>query len=133
MQKVIIADRNRLLREMLARAFSSNQNLQIVKVFNSYQNLFEYVEENRVAWLIISLPSISDELPDEVKAILASFPETQVLAISSAGRYMRIKWLDVHEEVLDGVGLDQLIELLSKDISELDLEKDKEEKEKEQQ
>lgn len=113
MQKIIIADKNRLLREMLTKAIEINHHLRIVNILDSYDQLFEITRNHQPDWVILSLPDDREDLPVEVKEILVNFPSVGVLVVSPDGRHMRVKWLEVHEQILDGINLDSLINLLS--------------------
>lgn len=116
MQKILIADKNRLLREMLTRAVLTDDNLEIVSISDSIENLYMQVMENDPDWVIISLPHNQEQLPDEVKQILLNSPETGVLIISPDGRHISAKWFEMHERTLDGINLNELLELLSQPV-----------------
>lgn len=113
MQKIIVADKNRLLREMLTKAISRNQNLSIVNILDSHDQLYEIAKKKQTDWVILTLPNDQDDLPLEVKEILVNFPDVGVLVVSPDGRQIRVKWLEVHEQILDGIDFDDLIKLLS--------------------
>ncbi|MEJ2757121.1 MAG: hypothetical protein P8046_01445 [Anaerolineales bacterium] len=116
MQKIIVADKNRLLREMLTKAINRNHNLRIVNILDSHDRLFEIAQKRQADWIILSLPNDQEDLPLEVKEILVNFPDVGVLVVSPDGRHMRVKWLEVHEQILDGMDLDGLINLLSASV-----------------
>ncbi|HKJ26106.1 MAG TPA: hypothetical protein VJ965_00590 [Anaerolineales bacterium] len=109
----MIADQNRLLREMLTKAINTEQDLEIVRILNSHHHLYEQVQNNDIDWVIMSWPDEEETLPDDVRKILADFPSVGVLIVSPDGSHVRAKWLKVHERILDGIGLNELIELLS--------------------
>lgn len=129
MQRIIIADKNRLMREMLAKAISTDKNLKILKVLNSYNRIAEVINKEEVDWVIISLPKISAELPVQIKDILVNHSHVGILVVSPDGSSMRVKWLEVEERVLDGISLDELIGFLADGSAKLQM---LEEKEKEQ-
>ena len=113
MSKIIIADHNRLLREMLTKAISADEDVKIVKILDSHHNLYEQVQRHEVDWVIISQPDDQDELPSEVKQIWVDYPDTGVLVVSPDGAHLSAKWLEAREQVLDGISLAELLELLS--------------------
>lgn len=113
MSKIIIADHNRLLREMLTKAISADEDVKIVKILDSHHNLYEQVQRHEVDWVIISQPDDQDELPSEVKQIWVDYPDTGVLVVSPDGSHLSAKWLEAREQVLDGISLAELLELLS--------------------
>ena len=113
MSKIIIADHNRLLREMLTKAISADEDVKIVKILDSHHNLYEQVQKHEVDWVIISQPDDQDELPSEVKQIWVDYPDTGVLVVSPDGSHLSAKWLEAREQVLDGISLAELLELLS--------------------
>lgn len=113
MSNIIIADQNRLLREMLTKAISKDKDVKIVKILTSHNDLYEQVDNHEVDWVIVSQPEDQDELPSGVKQIWVDYPDTGVLVVSPDGSKLRAKWLEARERVLDGISLGELIELLS--------------------
>jgi DNA-binding NarL/FixJ family response regulator len=112
MSNIIIVDQNRLLREMLSKAISADQDVKSVRILKSHHRLYEEVQKQEVDWVIISLPDDQDEVPTEIKQIWVDYPDTGVLIVSPDGSHLRVKWLEAHEQVLDGISLGELIELL---------------------
>lgn len=113
MSKIIVADHNRLLREMLTKAISADEDVKIVKILDSHNNLYEQVQKHEVDWVIISQPDDQEELPSGVKQIWVDYPDTGVLVVSPDGSHLTAKWLESREQVLDGISLAELLELLS--------------------
>jgi DNA-binding NarL/FixJ family response regulator len=115
-QKIIIADRNRLMREMVTKAINADDKLMIVRNLDSYDSLFEHVQQGDVDWVIVSLPDREETLPLAIREILINFPSVGVLIVSPDGRHVRVKRLEEHERILDGISLDELILILQADV-----------------
>lgn len=116
MQKIIVADRNRLLREMLTKAIGSDENLEIVRILKSYDQLYDHVQKQEVDWVIVSFSNGQDTPSSTVKKILASDPAIGVIIVSPDGSHVRARQYESQERVLDGINLEDLIRFLSKGL-----------------
>ena len=112
-QKIIIADRNRLLREMLTKAINADEHLKIVHILTSLDDLSEHVESDKADWVILSYAWGNESLPPEVNEMMISFPDVGVMQVSPDGSQVRLRWLEERKRVLDGISLDKFIQLLS--------------------
>jgi chemotaxis response regulator CheB len=123
MQKIIVANHNRLLREMIARVINADENLKIVKILDSLENLYEHVQRHNIDWVIVSFTDGKNNLPSSVKEIMMRYPDIGVLVVSPDGSNVRVKWFETKESVLNGIGLDELIKLLSNEAVHKNLER----------
>lgn len=115
MKNILIADHSRLMREILTKAISTDENIQIIKTVENYEHLSELVKKQDIDWIIIT-SSVDEQLPVEVKELLIDHPEIGVLAVSPDGSHICLKWFTVHERDLDGLSLDEVTQILSNDI-----------------
>lgn len=113
MLKIIIADRNRLLREMLNRAiYAANPN-SIVRIVNSLDDLKQSVEKLEPDWVIFSFPGKESTLPSEVFELMNDHPEIGLIRVSPDGSQVRASWLEPREIILDGINLNDFIQFLN--------------------
>lgn len=114
MQKILIAEKNRLLREMLMKAVGADAELEIINPSGIYDHLLEDVEFEDIDWLVIST-SNGEKLPLAIKKILIDFPEVAILEVAPDGNPQRIKWLEFHEYLLEDISLVDLVQILADD------------------
>lgn len=110
-QRIVLANGSRLLREMLKRALYKSDKLHMVREVNDPRELAAVVEQVKPEWVIVSL-SFDNRLPAWVDGFMVTHPSIRFLALSSDGSKIKIKWLDVHEQELDGISLPDLLEIL---------------------
>ena len=117
-RRIILANRPRLLREMLRRVIDRNPDLEIVGEIHDLTKSSNLIQQTDADWIIVSF-SPSEGVPADAKALLHSHPSVSVLAVSRDGSRVRMRWVKAQEKVLDGLTLADLIELLHKRSSEL--------------
>lgn len=125
MRRVLIAEKNRLLREMLTKAMSTDAELEIVPPPDSYSQLPVEVKKHDVDWIIISMTN-GETLPLEIVEILIKYPEIGVLEVGSDGSPVRVKWLEIHEHTLTNISFSDLVKILADDVVLLEKEVEKE-------
>lgn len=99
---------------MIAR----NPDLQIIGEVNDLAESSKLIQQMDADWVIVSL-SPEEGLPEDTEALLHSHPTVAILAVSTDGSHVRMRWIEAQERVLDGLTLANLIELLHKRSSEL--------------
>lgn len=119
MHRVLIAEKNRLLREMLTKALKAVTNLEIVYPTNSTEYLSEDIDRFGVDWVIVSSVN-NDNWPLELMRVMTQYPDVGVIEVAPDGSPIRVKRLEVVEFGMDKVTLNELGEILSHNISEID-------------
>ncbi len=110
-QRIILANGSRLLREMLKRVLIKSENLDVVREVIDQKELPSAIEHSNPAWVIVSL-AFDSGIPTWVDSFLAIHPSVRFLAVASDGSKVKIKWLEVHEQELNGLSLGELIHIL---------------------
>lgn len=125
MRKVLIAEKNRLLREMLTKAMDADADLEIIHPADSYSQLSEEVKKHDIDWIIISMTN-GETLPLEIAEILIKHPEIGVLEVAADGNPACVKWLEVHEYILSDITFPDLVQILAEDVVLLEKKAEKE-------
>jgi len=110
-QRIILVNSSRLLREMLHVIFCKAEHLQIVREVSDEEDLPSAIEELEAEWLVISLP-LDKGLPDWVDHYISKRPFIRLLAVSTDSTTVKMKWLEPHEENVEDLSLDDLIHIL---------------------
>lgn len=119
MPRILIAEKNRLMREMLSKALKAVTHLEIVYSTRSKEFLAEDIERYDVDWVIVS--SWNDNgWPLELIKVMVEFPEVGIIEVAQDGSPVRVKRLEIVEFGMDEVSLDQLGEILEHTVSEID-------------
>lgn len=119
MHRVLIAEKNRLLREMLTKALKAVTNLEIVYPTNSTEYLSENIDRYDVDWVIVSSVK-NHNWPLELVQVMAQYPDVGVIEVAPDGSPIRVKRLEIVEFGMDEVSLNELGEILSHNVSEID-------------
>lgn len=119
-QRIILVNSSRLLREMLHIIFCKAEHLQVVREVSDQEKLPSAIEELEAEWLVISLP-LDEGLPDWVDLYLSKHPFMRLLAVSTDSTKVKMKWLEPHEENLEDLSLDDLIHILENVPNKLEL------------
>jgi hypothetical protein len=69
------------------------------------------IEHTNPEWVIVSL-SYDNGVPAWVDSFMASHPSVRFMALASDGSKIKMKWLEVHEQELNGLSLHELIQIL---------------------
>jgi DNA-binding NarL/FixJ family response regulator len=110
-QRIILANGSRLLREMLNRILIKTVNLKVVQEITNHENLPTAIEKPNAEWIIMSLP-VDDNLPEWTDTYMVDHPKVRFMAVANDGSWVKMKWLESHEEELDNLSLKDLIHIL---------------------
>jgi AmiR/NasT family two-component response regulator len=80
--KVLVANRPRLMRELVMATISDQPDIEIVGVLEDETSIMEMVEQSHPEFLIIALDH-SDERPHICDALLDRFPRMRILALAA--------------------------------------------------
>ena len=118
-QRIILVNNSRLLREMLHSIFGKAEHLQVVREVSDQEEPPAAIEELEAEWLVISL-TLDESLPDWVDRYISKHPFTRLLAVSTDCSKVKMKWLESHEENLEDLSLNDLIHILESDPNKLE-------------
>lgn len=110
-QRIILANGSRLLREMLKRILFKSENLEVVREVTDQKELPAAIEHSNPEWVIVSL-SFDNGVPSWVDNYLAIHPSVRFMAVATDGSKVKMKWLEIHEQELNGLSLSDLIHVL---------------------
>lgn len=110
-QRIILANGSRLLRDMLKRILFKSENLEVVREVTDQKELPSVIEHTNPEWVIISL-SFDNRVPAWVDSYIANHPSVRFMALATDGSKIKMKWLEVHEQELNGLSLSDLIHIL---------------------
>ena len=110
-QRIILANGSRLLRDMLKRVLLKSTNLGMVREVTDQKELPSAIESSNPAWVIVSL-AFDDGIPSWVDNFVAMHPSVRFMAVASDGSKVKMKWLEVHEQELNGLSLSEFIHIL---------------------
>ncbi len=119
-QRIILVNSSRLLREMLHVIFGKTEHLQVVREVSDQEELPSAIEEFEAEWLVISLP-LDKGVPNWVDQYISKHPFIRFLAVSTDSSKVKMKWLEPHEENLDDLSLNDLIHILENNPDKLGL------------
>lgn len=110
-QRIVLANGSRLLRDMLKRIIFKSENLELVREITDQKELLSAIEHTNPEWVIISL-SYDNGIPAWVDSYIADHPFVRFLGVASDGSKIKMKWLEVHEQELNGLSLNDLLRIL---------------------
>ena len=110
-QRIVLANGSRLIRDMLKRIIFKSDQLEVVREVVDQKELPTVIEHTQPEWVILSL-SFDNGIPAWVDSFMASHPSVRFLALAADGSRIKLKWLEVHEQELDGLSLNDLIRIL---------------------
>jgi len=113
-QRIILVNSSRLLHEMLNRALHKSDYLRVVKEITSQNDLPEAVEQQEAEWIVISM-SADTQFPEWIDSYLKKHPLMRVMAFSSDGSGVTMKWLEKREKSISDLSLQELIHILESD------------------
>ena len=79
--KVLVANRPRLMRELVMATISDQPDIEVVGVLEDETSILQMVEQSHPEFLIIALDD-SDERPRICDVLLDSFPHMRILALA---------------------------------------------------
>lgn len=110
-QRIVLASGSRLLRDMLKRILFKSDHLEVVQEVADQRELPSVIEHTQPEWVILSL-SYDNGVPAWVDSFIASHPSVRFMALAADGSKVKMKWLEVHEQELNGLSLSDLIQIL---------------------
>ena len=110
-QRIVLANGSRLLRDMLKRILFKSENLQVVREVTDQRELSSAIEHSNPEWVIVSL-SFDNGVPSWVDNYIAVHPSVRFMAVAMDGSKVKMKWLEIHEQELNGLSLSDLIHIL---------------------
>jgi hypothetical protein len=105
---------SRLLREMLHVVIYKAENLQVVRAVSNLEKLPSSIEQLEADWLVMSLP-FDKGIPAWVDHYITDHPFTRFMAVSTDSSKVKMKWVEIHEEDLEDLSLDDLLQILEGD------------------
>jgi DNA-binding NarL/FixJ family response regulator len=110
-QRIVLASTSRLLRDMLKRILNRSDKLIIVREVTDQKELPSVLEHIHPEWVILSL-SYDDRVPAWVDAFMVSHPSVRFMGLAMDGSKIKVKWLEVHEQELNSLSLNDLMQIL---------------------
>jgi chemotaxis response regulator CheB len=110
-QRIVLANGSRLMRDMLKRILYKSDNLEVVREVSDQKELVSVIEHTQPEWVILSL-SFDNGVPAWVDGFIASHPSVRFMALAADGSTIKLKWLEIHEQELNGLSLSDLIKIL---------------------
>ena len=110
-QRIVLANGSRLLRDMLKRIIHKSDKLELVTEVTDPKELPSVIESTNPEWVIISL-TFDNSVPAWVDGFMASHPSVRFMALATDGSTIKMKWLEVHEQELNGLSLHGLLQIL---------------------
>lgn len=110
-QRIVLANASRLFRDMLKRIIYKSDNLELLREITDQRDLPSEIEQTEPEWVIVSL-SYDNGVPAWVDGYMADHPSVRFMAVATDGSKIKMKWLEVHEQELNGLSLNDLIHIL---------------------
>jgi DNA-binding NarL/FixJ family response regulator len=110
-QRIVLANASRLLRDMLKRILDRSDKLTIIHEVTDQKELPSVLEQTHPEWVIMSL-AYDDRVPAWVDTFMASHPSIRFMGFSMDGSKIKVKWLEVHEQELNNLSLNDLMQIL---------------------
>jgi DNA-binding NarL/FixJ family response regulator len=110
-QRIILANEQRLLREMFRRVIKKIPDFKVVGEITDLAELPEMMERLEPQWVLVSLNQ-DGKLPRTLCSLLADYPKVRLLAMDADGSEVKIKWVETHEKDLGDLSLGALVEAL---------------------
>lgn len=110
-QRIVLASGSRLLRDMLKRILFKSDQLEVVREVSDQKELPAVIERTHPEWVILSL-AYDDRLPAWVDGFIATHPSVRFMALAADGSKIKMKWLEIHEQELNGLSLSELLQIL---------------------
>lgn len=110
-QRIVLANQSRLLREMLRHAIDKNPRLRIVGQTADMPGLLETINETAPHWVIVSL-SPEGNMPAAADTVVRLHSTTRVLGMTIDGSQAKVKSTRSQEKNLGSLSLRELIATL---------------------
>ncbi|NJC98624.1 MAG: hypothetical protein FIB03_20210 [Anaerolineae bacterium] len=96
---------------MLNRILIKADHLEVVQEISDHTSLPAALEQHEAEWVIMSLPA-DKKIPEWTDTFIKKHPLIRIMAFSSDGSWIKMKWLESHEEDLTDLSLKELIHVL---------------------
>ncbi len=115
-QRAILVDGSRLMREMLKRVIEKNPDFEVVREVSGLEKLPAIMREVNAEWLFVVLsPDI--DMPDTITTqLLAAHPSLRIITFWTDGSHIKMQWLGRKERDIAGITLPQLTNLLQQEM-----------------
>jgi DNA-binding NarL/FixJ family response regulator len=110
-KRVILANRSRLLREMLHRVIDRAHNLQVVQEVSDQDHLSAAIEQSHPEWVILSVQA-GEAAHSRMQTWLVQYPVVRFIVLSADNRTIRIKSHVCEEADLTNLALDDFLHVL---------------------
>jgi DNA-binding NarL/FixJ family response regulator len=110
-QRIVLANGSRLLRDMLKRILYKSDHFDEIREVTDQRELPSVIEHTQPEWVILSL-SFDNGIPAWVDSFMVSHPSVRFMALAADGSKIKMKWLEIHEQELNGASLNDLIQIL---------------------
>jgi chemotaxis response regulator CheB len=110
-QRIVLANGSRLMRDMLRRILFKSDHLEVIREVIDQKELPSVIEHTQPEWVILSL-NFDNGIPAWVDGFMAGHPSVRFMALAADGSKIKLKWLEVHEQELNGLSLNELIRIL---------------------
>jgi hypothetical protein len=110
-RRIILVNSSRLLGDMLHTVIYNATHLETVQEVSSHEELPSAIERSDAEWVIMSLP-YNKSIPEWVDHYIAKHPSIRFLAVFIGSDKVKLKWLESHEEDLEDLSLNDLIQIL---------------------
>jgi len=100
--RVLVANRPRLMREIILATFADQPDIEIVGEVGEESEIFESVKKTQPDFVVIALDH-PGERPRICDALLREHPEVRVIAVAPAKNYVVYYWasLDIHSSAIE--------------------------------
>jgi hypothetical protein len=96
---------------MLKRIIHKSVHLALLDEVMDPKDLPAAIEKSSPEWVIVSL-SYDDGIPAWVDGYMADHPSVRFIAMAVDGSKIKMKWLEIHEQELNGPSLNDLLHIL---------------------
>jgi len=110
-QRIILINGSRLLTDMLHHVICKVDHLEIVQEVSWYAELPAVIDGTDADWVLMS-PPFDTSFPTWVDDHIATHPYVRFLGIFISSGKVRIKSLNESEQQLEGLSLNDLINIL---------------------
>lgn len=119
--KIILASNSRLVRDMLRIVIGKTTGLEVVMEIEDLGEFPESIKQTKADWAIV-LITPDEKVPDIVEQVIRENQSMRFLLMGVDGSHARMKWSEPHEVPLDEKNLSELLEILSQERSQSNLQ-----------
>jgi len=118
MKQVLIAEYSQLMHEILQRVLNKIDNLSVLDVAPSLDELAETIGQYSVDLLILPLNRPQRKWRKVYRKLLKEFPDLSILGISSDSNRIKLYQMKMKSESLADVNLKNVVNLLDQNLKE---------------